>query len=154
VCSSDLKKTAFTLIEIMIVLTLIVMTLLPFYLLGVYSYRQFIKVHKETAMKTDVANIKFMIESDLARGGTCSINSDHHGIKIILPAMEKHYLLKKEAIYLQSGNKDVKLTAYPVSDGLWLLDDHIITMNVEYRYKNINTGITYFKVIKDIECEK
>jgi Tfp pilus assembly protein PilE len=146
------RKSAFTLIEIMIVLGLLVLTLLPFYLLSVYSYRQFVKVHQETAMKTEVVNIKSMIESDLARGGKFSINSKNHCIKINVPGRERTYLFKDEAIYLNSGNKEAKLTEYPVCDCLWIFDDNIISMNIEYRYKNINTGsITYFKVIKDID---
>lgn len=146
------KKSAFTLIEITIVLALIVLTLLPFYLISVYYYRQFIKVHQETAMKTDVANIKSMIESDLARGGKFLINSDHHGIKMNISSRERTYLFKDEAIYLNSGNKEAKLTKYPVCDCLWIFDDNIISMNIEYRYKNVSTGsIKYFKVIKDID---
>ncbi len=145
------KKSAFTLIEIMIVLALIVLTLGPFYLLGVYSYRQFVKVHQETCMKTDVVNIKLMIESDLARGGKFSINSDYHGIKINVFGREKIYLFRDEAIYLKNENKEVKLTAYPVSDGLWIFYDNMISMNIEYRYKTVIGPDKYFKVIRDIE---
>jgi len=145
------KESAFTLIEITIVLALLVLTLWPFYLLGVYSYRQFIKVHQETCMKTDVVNIKLMIESDLARGGKFSINSDYHGIKIKVSGREKTYLFKDEAIYLKNGSKDVKLTGYPVNDALWVFDENFISMNVEYRYKTVIGSDKYFKVIRDIE---
>ncbi len=145
------KESAFTLIEITIVLALIVLTLWPFYLLGVYSYRQFIKVHQESGMKTDVVNIKLMIESDLARGGKFFVNPDHHGIKINVSGREKTYLFKDEAIYLKNGNKEARLTGYPVNDGLWIFDEHMISMNIEYRYKTVIGSDKYFKVIRDIE---
>ncbi|HPZ08515.1 MAG TPA: prepilin-type N-terminal cleavage/methylation domain-containing protein [Candidatus Eremiobacteraeota bacterium] len=146
------KNSGFTLIELIITIGCVVIVLGGFYLLSVYSYRQFIKIHHLCQMKMDAANIKALIESDIARGGKVAINSDNHGITININGKKKSYLYKNNTIIRTVDKTEGILTKYYVCDGVWIIDNNIISMNIEFSYKNLNTGeINYLKIIKDID---
>lgn len=145
----------FTLIELIIVIMIISIFLSGLYSIGVYAYRHYIKLVKQTDIKREVNTIYLMIKGDIARDGQVELHPDNHGITINLTGQKRTYCLKDEALYLIDGKKEWKLTEIPVADAVWIVDKGTVSMSVVLRYKNLNTGdMDCCKIIKDIELEK
>lgn len=148
------RRRGFTLIEIVISSVIIAIVLGGLVSFGAYAYRQYVSTRRLADMKTDVENIRSLMQGDIDRGGRVRLDTNNRGVTVTLKGKPRSYFYRDGAVFLNDGRKERKLSNHPVSDAVWTLDNGIITMNIVYQYESLSSRKAMeLKIIRDVNLD-
>ena len=121
------RRSAFTLVEIVVVICLMAILLVPFGLLAQYGYRHYLSVAHQADAKTECQRASERIFHWLANHPKYRLDADNHGLT---GADGSHVFWTGQGLLLQQSSRSQELLSRPVRDFTVTPHKNGVTLNL------------------------